>query len=262
MCAFNESRCRGIIKDAIKHLIDISAVESVESNRFPFREAQEAARNKTGISNVSSSSDIDDMFCPTVVANASHDAYLASREFVSTTRDLIQEYDRARELAHESGEASKLTYSLHRRLESMYSEDARYAHLIAADLSKRHFFQRGDITSILNRKDNQYLNPMICAGRQFCVTAEGRMGLVPAFSAVGDIVAVISNSPTPHILRLCMNVNSGDRSNKSRSHPKKRSHCSSKSNCKLVGECYAHGNMDGEEPSGPSSLSLETFKII
>lgn len=81
---------------------------------------------------------------------------------------------------------------------------------------------------------------VICVGNKFCVTKEGRMGLVPPGSEVGDVVVIFEGASTPYLLRravseegeLCWN---------------------------LVGEGYIHGVMEGE---GFEGTQRETFCLI
>jgi hypothetical protein len=62
--------------------------------------------------------------------------------------------------------------------------------------------------------------------RRFCVTAQGRLGVVPCNTRDGDIVAVLYGAQVPFIIR-----------------PKKSA---KEIQYELVGECYIHGLMDGE----------------
>jgi hypothetical protein len=61
--------------------------------------------------------------------------------------------------------------------------------------------------------------------RRFCVTAEGRIGIVPYNTRDGDVVAVLYGAEVPFIIR-----------------PKDTEEVQ----FELVGECYIHGLMDGE----------------
>ena len=63
--------------------------------------------------------------------------------------------------------------------------------------------------------------------RRFCVTKEGRMGLVPKSCEIGDLVCIFTGSRMPFLLRQEMETKS--------------------SSYELVGSCYIHGVMDGEE---------------
>jgi hypothetical protein len=63
--------------------------------------------------------------------------------------------------------------------------------------------------------------------RRVCITKNGYVGLVPPFTIIGDVVAVVVGAQTPFIVRP---VHGGAR----------------ESRYQLVGECYIHGIMDGE----------------
>ena len=65
-------------------------------------------------------------------------------------------------------------------------------------------------------------------GRQFCITAGGYIGLVPAASRPGDQICVLLGSRTALVLRQ---IESG--------------------NHEIVGGCYIHGFMEGEALLGP-----------
>jgi hypothetical protein len=62
--------------------------------------------------------------------------------------------------------------------------------------------------------------------RAFCITASGYIGLVPEYTATGDIICLIYGSEVPFVLRSMSGEHEGD--------------------YQLVGECYVHGIMDGE----------------
>jgi hypothetical protein len=63
--------------------------------------------------------------------------------------------------------------------------------------------------------------------RKFCVTEEGRMAIVPAGSAPGDVICIFKGARTPFLLRRVADGESDV--------------------YKLVGSCYVHGVMDGEK---------------
>ena len=63
--------------------------------------------------------------------------------------------------------------------------------------------------------------------RRFCVTKEGRMGLVPKGCEIGDLVCIFTGSRVPFLLRQETETKS--------------------SSYELVGSCYIHGVMDGKE---------------
>jgi hypothetical protein len=62
--------------------------------------------------------------------------------------------------------------------------------------------------------------------RTFCVTECGMMGMVPKYTAIGDIICLIYGSQVPFVLRPTSEYYERD--------------------YELVGECYVHGMMDGE----------------
>ena len=64
-----------------------------------------------------------------------------------------------------------------------------------------------------------------CIGRKFILTAEGRVGLVPAKSQVGDVICIFLGAGAAHVLRP---NNDADKT------------------FQLVGDCYLHGIMNME----------------
>jgi len=75
--------------------------------------------------------------------------------------------------------------------------------LLATDLSKRMSDHGGNVSSVINRSFDSTLmrDPRVTAGRQFCITDNGYIGLVPLLSKVGDTVVILYGSKTPHVLR-------------------------------------------------------------
>ena len=80
---------------------------------------------------------------------------------------------------------------------------------------------------ILSRINNGFVMAMArcSAGRRFCTTRFGYMGMVPPLCKPGDVVCIILGAQTPYIIRRSTD---------------------DESTYELVGECYIHGMMDGE----------------
>ena len=74
-----------------------------------------------------------------------------------------------------------------------------------------------------------------CGSRRFCISRRNYMALVPQNTMPGDIIAIIAGGQTPFIIR------------------RHRVDAEGNQTYLLVGECYAHGMMDGEM-IGQSSL--------
>lgn len=77
---------------------------------------------------------------------------------------------------------------------------------------------------------NQYMKSFgwTVTGRSFIVTEDGRIGLAPGTTRVGDVVAIIGGAHTPFVLRSL----TGDGEGRER--------------FALIGEAYVHGVMEGE----------------
>lgn len=83
--------------------------------------------------------------------------------------------------------------------------------------------------------------------RRFFVTENGRMGLGPLDSEPGDLVCLIVKSSVPFILRPCrrdIDISSSSSSSSIGLEPKSNQ---LEEYYVLVGECYCHGMMEGEE---------------
>jgi len=123
------------------------------------------------------------------------------------------------------------------------SQDRMYSHLLTEDLGKGLQDRGGDICSMFSESADaskvQITEPS--AGRQFCVTMTGYMGLVPRLSKEGDAVVVFDGARTPHVLRSGNGENEGEGRNE----------------FQLVGECYIHGAMDGQVIA-----AVENFTIV
>jgi Heterokaryon incompatibility protein (HET) len=74
----------------------------------------------------------------------------------------------------------------------------------------------------------EFLFKRTCAGRRFCVTEKGFMGLVPRSAKPGDKVCILLGAETPFVLR-----------SKARERNEMVQY-------ELIGEAYVHGIMDGE----------------
>jgi hypothetical protein len=80
-------------------------------------------------------------------------------------------------------------------------------------------------------------DPLFFAGRQFCITEKGYIGLVPKMSQVKDAVVILCNASTPHVLR-----------------PVEGGH-----EFELVGEAFMHGLMDYRQHK--LSWGLRSFRL-
>lgn len=87
--------------------------------------------------------------------------------------------------------------------------------------------------------------------RRFFVTENGRMGLAPLDSEPGDLVCLIVKSSVPFILRPCrigdIDTSSSSSSSARLSQDSKSNNQQLEESFELVGECYCHGMMAGEE---------------
>ncbi|KAE9364093.1 HET-domain-containing protein [Stipitochalara longipes BDJ] len=83
----------------------------------------------------------------------------------------------------------------------------------------------------------EYKNPTVncLPQRRFCITKDGRMGLIPSDSQVGDIIGIFQGATVPFILRKTQPVDE-ERSEVVSNHE----------SLILVGESYVHGLMSGE----------------
>lgn len=111
------------------------------------------------------------------------------------------------------------------------NEDNRFKHLIATDLGPRYPDRRQAFTSILGGFTFEYRQewfrvPLPAFGRRLCVTEGGYIGLVPAGAKQGQSIAVLAGCSTPYVLEESSSI---------------------EGKYQLVGECYVHGAMDGEE---------------
>ena len=111
-----------------------------------------------------------------------------------------------------------------------------FTHILATELSKYRSNRPGDFKALLNRSVDYSLenDPRATQGRQFCVTQQGYMGLVPKNSKIGDAIVILHGAKTPHVLRESLFA-----------------HCSheiAKSPCyRLIGEAYVHGMLYNTE---------------
>lgn len=112
-----------------------------------------------------------------------------------------------------------------------------------------------------NRTRNQffYAMQMMTAGRILFVTEQGRLGVGPKDTAVGDHVAVLAGSSVPFLLRETVNVR---RSSATREvllprgtiDQGERMPCNDVWQChNIVGDAYVAGIMDGEAVDAPVS---------
>lgn len=74
--------------------------------------------------------------------------------------------------------------------------------------------------------------------RSFCRTRDGRVGWVPEAAQEGDSISILAGSDTPILLR-----------------PKGDSHL-------MVGECYIHGLMNGEDLMGTDLPPIQQIKLV
>lgn len=85
--------------------------------------------------------------------------------------------------------------------------------------------------------------------RRFFVTENGRMGLAPLDSGPGDLVCLLLGSPVPFILRPCrrdIDTASSSPPHALEPKPQQPEEC-----FVLLGECYCHGTMEGDELKPP-----------
>lgn len=93
-------------------------------------------------------------------------------------------------------------------------------------------------------------NRIMCsAGRAFCVTKRGYVGMVPPGSEVGDMICILRGLNTPFVLR------------ETKSTGKRRTKRDKKRRVQLVGEAYIHGMMDGEAITIEDRGDDEVFEI-
>ncbi|KAL0260308.1 hypothetical protein SLS55_003994 [Diplodia seriata] len=111
----------------------------------------------------------------------------------------------------------------------------------AVEMMRAGFLRPGehDVDSAMYRDLVAYSSQVFSAthGRNIFVTKKGYMGLCPRSTRLGDKLVVLFGGRTPFILRKA----------------KKGKH-------EFLGECYAHGLMDGE--AGKLGLSPQSFAIV
>jgi hypothetical protein len=92
----------------------------------------------------------------------------------------------------------------------------------------------------------KYMHPIhrAWAGRKFCITAKGLIGLIPGGSRAGDSILVLPGMQVPCVVRK-VNRDSGLAGN---------------AKWKCVGECYLHGIMNGEALK--INLEIQKFELI
>jgi hypothetical protein len=95
-------------------------------------------------------------------------------------------------------------------------------------VEERYHDCQDDILALLERCEQykQYTS-FTCAQRRVCVTEKGYVCLVPAFSKIGDTVAVVLGAQAPLVVRRVEGT-------------------AQERKYRLVGECYVHGIMYGE----------------
>ncbi|KAI9147455.1 Heterokaryon incompatibility protein [Paramyrothecium foliicola] len=251
----------GLVADRIIQLYDVSWTPPPEdSTNFPIRDTHTAVRAHNGTSEKyrSSQQHIDEAFWRTLLAD--RDAFYrpAAEDVIQVWTLYFRLYDAVRggggreELVEEylkDSPKDEETWELRRLFAALWfwkadDEDMRFAHLLAADLSKRWPDHKHPLEAarVLNRPfdTTQANEPRMSAGRQFCITARGYFGLVPKLSKVNDLVVLFDGAKTPHIIR-----------------PSKYQDIAAAVEdtlaCRLVGECYMHQGMDGqlEDEMGP-----------
>lgn len=92
----------------------------------------------------------------------------------------------------------------------------------------------------------------VTTNRRFFVTENGRMGLAPLDSEPGDLVCLIVGSPVPFILRPCRrDIDTLSSLSSSSTHALEPRTNQPEEYFLLLGECYCHGMMEGEELMPP-----------
>jgi hypothetical protein len=147
---------------------------------------------------------------------------------------------------------SKFQKETLRMTESVYKKDKAleaYCHTLIADVAREHngrkwsteemiagyksHFTQGPLQAHLSASEKTLsskhgsLANQACIGRKFILTTNGRVGLAPAKSHVGDVICVFLGACVPHVLRS--NVEPADTTT-----------------FRFVGDCYLNGIMNSE----------------
>jgi hypothetical protein len=193
---------------------------------------------------------VEEAFWRTTIADIDPRSRPASKTYVGGWRDYIKQCEIDVKNSNRSSKDARRAADTIRVLKAMDSEDMRFAHLVSSELSAFNPEHRGDFCSILGSAPEQHAQyPLFTAGRNFCTTQRGHMGLVPAGTKTRDVVAILSGATTPHVLRRVVHT-AEDGEDGENSYERYQ----------LVGEAYMHGMMDGEMfAGGPGML---TFMIV
>ncbi|KAK0648017.1 heterokaryon incompatibility protein-domain-containing protein [Cercophora newfieldiana] len=132
----------------------------------------------------------------------------------------------------------------------------------------RRFYHVREGSANLTRNRFFYAAQMMTGGRRMFYTADGRVGVGPAGTNKGDLIAVLAGSATPFLLRPSGRVEGhGKRSvllplnnaEEAKQGPESDPTVDFSGDCyRVVGDAYVSGIMDGEAASG----KLETICLV
>jgi hypothetical protein len=225
-------KAQGYGIDRIKFLVDLSEVPSTTSTT-PFLDA--FAISHQAKQPYFTQQSHEEAFWRTIIADTHPLKRPASENHWRHWKSFFTRSDELRAKERTINEENEFD-GLCRTLRFISSADLIFTHLLATDLSKQRSSRIGGFKAVLNRSfDYSFENdPRVTQGRQFCVTEDGYMGLVPKCSKIGDAIVILHGAKTPHVVR---GLRFADYSYKFADFP-----C-----CQLIGEAYIHGLMHNTE---------------
>lgn len=177
-------------------------------------EAQALAANFAAPAQLGDSHTTEEAVWRTVLGDRTQTARPIPRRLIHTMRSIHSSIDRIHDAAQRIG--LQLGGDLS-RLETHLVEHPHLFQDALREMQDKDFWESGTCLMLIG--DPEY-------PRRFCVTAEGRIGLVPHNALAGDLVVVLHGAQVPFVIRP--SAATGGRQ------------------YELVGECYVHGLMDGE----------------
>ena len=167
--------------------------------------------------------------------------YRAAEELAKTNVQAISRFDDAQSLYSafvQTMTGNRRTYGREspnsRQQEADYEDFQTFATIkqrvragIGADevmtKTDRELFERLDAST----RRFLHFSGQVLLGRRFCVTQRGRLAIIPPYCLENDVLCVVLGSRVPYVLREVENIG-----------------------WRIVGSCYVHGSMHGEECRG------------
>jgi hypothetical protein len=216
----------------IKCLVDLSELPSTTSNT-PFLDA--FATSHRAKQPYPTQQSHEEAFWRTIIADTHPLERPAPEEHWRQWKSIFTRSDELRAKERTIDEEKEFD-GLCRTLRYISSADLIFTHLLATDLSKYRSGRIGSFKAVLNRSVDYSIehDPRVTQGRQFCVTDNGYMGLVPKRSKLGDVIVILHGAKTPYILH---GLHLAHRDDQVAGNP-----------CyQLIGEAYIHGLMHNTE---------------